>query len=85
MSYYRLYFRDYEGHFCGCRQFEAPDEAHAIVRADRMCCGLNRELWGERRLLRRWDDGDGDRPFERPPSDLGRVLRGDAGSSGSGD
>ena len=61
MSYYRLYFRDYEGHFCGCRQFEAPDEAHAIVRADRMCCGLNRELWGERRLLRRWDDGDGDR------------------------
>ena len=46
MSYYRLYFRDYEGHFCGCRQFEAPDEAHAIGRADRMCCGLNRELWG---------------------------------------
>ena len=40
MSYYRLYFRDYEGHFCGCRQFEAPDEAPAIVRADRMCSGI---------------------------------------------
>src|SRR5688572_502035 len=66
MSYYRLYFRDYEDHFCGCRQFEAPDEAHAILRADRMCCGLNRELWGESRLLRRWDEGAGDRPFGRP-------------------
>jgi hypothetical protein len=37
MSYYRLYFRDYEGHFCGCRQFEAPDaeEPTACVRDSR--------------------------------------------------
>ena len=63
MSFYRLYFRDYEDHFSGCREFEAPDEAHAIVRADRMCCGLNRELWSENRLLRRWDDGAGGSPL----------------------
>jgi hypothetical protein len=24
MSSYRLYFRDRDGHFSGCRQFEAP-------------------------------------------------------------
>jgi hypothetical protein len=66
MSFYRLYFRDYEDHFSGCREFEAPDEAHAILRADRMCCGLNRELWAEGRFLRRWDDGADDRSFDRP-------------------
>ena len=63
MSFYRLYFRDGGGHFSGCRQFEAPDEAHAIGRADRMCQGLNRELWWESRLLRRWDDGTVDRSY----------------------
>jgi hypothetical protein len=67
MSFYRLYFRDYEDHFSGCRQFEAPDEARAIVKADRMCCGLSRELWSDNRLLRRWGDGAGDRLFERLP------------------
>ena len=66
MSFYRLYFRDYEDHFSGCRHFEARDEAQAIVRADRMCCGLNRELWSEDRLLRRWDHGAGDLPLGRP-------------------
>ena len=57
MSNYRLYFRDYEGHFCGCRQFEAPDEALAIERADRMCCDCSRELWSESGLLRQWGGG----------------------------
>ena len=78
MSSYRLYFRDRDGHFSGCRQFEAPSDVRAISRADRMARGFNRELWWESRLLRQW----GDAHFERPPSDLGRVLRGDARSSG---
>ena len=81
MSSYRLYFRDRDGHFSGCRQFEAPNDVRAISRADRMARGFNRELWWESRLLRRWDNGGGDRRFERPPSDLGRVLRGDGRSS----
>ena len=84
MSYYRLYFRDGDGHFTGCRQFEALSDVQAISRADRMARGFNRELWWESRLLRQWGDGAGNRHFERRPSDLGRVLRGDPGSSGSG-
>ena len=57
MSYYRLYFRDREGHFMGVRQFEARSERQAIERADRMCLGLGRELWWENRLLRQWAGG----------------------------
>lgn len=56
MSVYRLYFRDREGHFSGCRQFEAPNDVLAISRADRMARGFSRELWWEGTLLRRWDD-----------------------------
>ena len=81
MSYYRLYFRDRDGHFTGCRQFEAPSDVRAISRADRMARGFCRELWWESRLLKRWGDGAGIRHFERPASNLGRVLRGDAGAS----
>ena len=57
MSLYRLYFRDREGHFSGCRQFEARSDMQAICRADRMARGFSRELWGEDRLLRSWGDG----------------------------
>ena len=81
MSYYRLYFRDRDGHFTGCRQFEALSDPQAISRADRMARGFNRELWWESRLLRQWGDGAGNRHFERHPSNLGRVLRGEASSS----
>ena len=52
MSYYRLYFRDREGHFSGCRQFQAPSDAQAIGRADRMthlCCREPPEGSGNRR------------------------------------
>jgi hypothetical protein len=85
MSYYRLYFRDGDGHFTGCRQFEALSDPQAISRADRMARGFNRELWWESRLLRRWGDGAGNVHFERHPSDLGRILRRDADSTGRGD
>jgi len=54
VSFYRLYFRDDGDHFSGCTQFDAPDEARAIERADRMYRGLDRELWWESRLLKRW-------------------------------
>jgi len=64
-SYYRLYFRDREGHFSGVRHFEAQDEAQAIGRADRMASGFRRELWWENSLLRRWDNGADDRPSGR--------------------
>ena len=59
MSYYRLYFRDREGHFYGVRSFEACSDVQAIGRADRMARGFTRELWGEDSLLRRWDDAGG--------------------------
>jgi hypothetical protein len=75
MSYYRLFFRDDHGHFSGCREFEAPDEAHAMGRADRMCRGLNRELWRDGTFLRRWEDGAGDLSFERPDPTAYGVLR----------
>ena len=68
MSYYRLYFRDDSGDFSGCRKFDAPDEAGAIEQADTMCRGLNRELWWESTLLRRWGEGASRRAFERPLS-----------------
>jgi hypothetical protein len=80
VSHYRLYFRDRDGHFSGCRQLEALSDVQATSRADRMARGFSRELWWESRLFRRWDDGAGNRHFERPPSDLGRVLRRDATS-----
>ena len=57
VSFYRLYFRDREGHFYGVRQFEAPSDVQAIGRADRMARGFQRELWWEDSLLRRWDEG----------------------------
>ena len=56
MSFYRLYFRDREGHFYGVRQFEARDEVQAIRRAGRMCQGFSRDLWWQDSLLRRWDE-----------------------------
>ena len=61
MSFYRLYFRDREGHFSGVREFEAYDEAQAIGRADRICRGDRRELWREEKLLKRWDVGEAGR------------------------
>ena len=54
--FFRLYFRDREGHFSGVRHFEAQDEAQAIGRADRMARGFRRELWWENSPLRRWVD-----------------------------
>ena len=70
---YRLYFRDREGHFSGCRQFEAPSDVRAISRADRMARGFSRELWWEKSLLHRWDEEWLPCPLT-PPDDLGRVL-----------
>jgi hypothetical protein len=57
MSFYRLYFRDRRGHVSGMREIEAPDDAQAIGRVDRMYHGDSRELWRDNNLLRRWDDG----------------------------
>ena len=85
MSYYRLYFRDREGHFSGCRQFQAPSDAQAIGRADRMARGFNRELWWESRLLRQWGDGTGHRHFERRPFELDAFPEGMRVRSGSED
>jgi hypothetical protein len=55
MSFYRLYFRDSEGHFSGVREIEANDLAQAIGRADRLCRGERCELWLENKLLKRWE------------------------------
>ena len=82
MSYYRLYFRDREGHFCGCRQFEADSDLQAVGRADRMCRGCSRELWCEDSLLKRWDDA-GAKGFQgAPPSLLGGAIRIECGAFG---
>ena len=62
VSYYRLYFRDREGHFYGVRQFEAGSDVQAISRADRMARGFQRELWWRDNLLRKWDDGKTEPP-----------------------
>ena len=59
VSFYRLYFRDREGHVSGVREIEAHDDAQAIGRADRMCRDDRRELWRENSLLRRWEVGSG--------------------------
>jgi hypothetical protein len=82
MSYYRLYFRDREGHFCGCRQFEAGSDLQAVGRADRMCRGCSRELWCEDSLLRRWDDAGAEGFQGAPPSLLGGAIRIECGASG---
>jgi hypothetical protein len=60
VSFYRLYFRDRDGHFYGVRQFDARNDAQAIERAGRMARGFSRELWLESRFLKRWGDGVSD-------------------------
>jgi hypothetical protein len=54
VSFYRLYFRDSDGHFSGMREIEARDDAQAIGRIDRMFRGDRRELWRNEILLGRW-------------------------------
>jgi hypothetical protein len=65
LSFYRLYFRDREGHVSGVREIEAHDDAQAIGRAGRMARGERRELWRENSLLKQWDTGQV-RPRPRP-------------------
>jgi hypothetical protein len=55
MLFYRLYFRDREGHIDGVLEIEAHDDAQAVRMADRMCQGEKRELWHDSNLLKQWD------------------------------
>jgi len=59
VPFYRLYFRDRDGHFSGYREIEAHDEVQAVGRADRMCRGERRELWRNSSLLKQWEFGEG--------------------------
>lgn len=63
MLYYRLYFFDrYSGHIDYFREFEAEDDAAAMVLAEGWNDGHPMELWNQERRLKRWDpvpsDGD---------------------------
>jgi hypothetical protein len=55
VSFYRLYFRDREGHIGGLIELEARDDAQAVRMADRMGRRQKRELWRDNSLLKRWD------------------------------
>lgn len=55
MSFYRLYFRDREGHISGVIELEARDDAQAVRMGDRMGRRQKRELWRDNSLLKRWD------------------------------
>ena len=56
MLYYRLYYFDrFSGHIDHFREFEAEDDASAIVVAERWSDGHAMELWNRERRLKRWD------------------------------
>jgi hypothetical protein len=56
MLYYRLYYFDgFSGHIDHFREFEAADDAAAIMAAERWSDGRLMELWNRQRRLKRWD------------------------------
>jgi hypothetical protein len=56
MLYYRLYYFDrFSGHIDHFREFEAEDDAAALLLADRWANGRAMELWNLERRLKRWD------------------------------
>jgi hypothetical protein len=58
MVYYRLYFLDrFSGHIDHFREFEAEDDAAALVVAEGWLEGRAMELWNRQRKLKRWDQG----------------------------
>ncbi len=56
MRYYRLYFLDrFSGHIDHFREFEADDDAAAVIVAEGWIDGRPMELWNHDRKLRQWD------------------------------
>ena len=56
MLYYRLYYFDrFSGHIDHFREFEAENDAAALVLAERWSNGRPMELWNRERRLKRWD------------------------------
>ena len=56
MLYYRLYYFDrFSGHIDHFREFEAEDDAAAVVIAEGWSGGRPMELWNRERRLKRWE------------------------------
>ena len=56
MRYYRLYYFDgFSGHIDHFREFEAQDDAAAILLAERWSDGRAMELWNRERRLKQWE------------------------------
>jgi hypothetical protein len=56
MLYYRLYYFDrFSGHIDHFREFEAKDDAAAVVIAEGWSAGTPMELWNRERQLKRWE------------------------------
>ena len=56
MLYYRLYYFDrFSGHIDHFREFEAVDDAAAVVIAESWTAGSPMELWNRERRLKRWE------------------------------
>lgn len=56
MRYYRLYFLDrFSGHIEHFREFEAEDDAAALVIAEDWRESQPMELWNRHRKLKHWD------------------------------
>ena len=56
MRYYRLYFLDrFNGHIEHFREFEAEDDAAALVIAEDWRESQPMELWNRHRKLKHWD------------------------------
>ena len=61
MLYYRLYYFDrFSGHIDHFREFEAVDDAAAMVLAEGWSDGRLMELWNRQRWLKRWDSAQPD-------------------------
>jgi hypothetical protein len=56
MRYYRLYFMDrFSGHIDHFREFEAEDDAAALMIAEGWREDRPMELWNRELKLKRWD------------------------------
>lgn len=57
MLYYRVYFMDrYSGHIDHFREFEASDDADALMIAESWRNGRPMELWNRHRKLKHWNE-----------------------------